>query len=153
MNNQGRTLVSRRPIDPGRNRKIALVLSSLVLGLLVLFNLDRNVNQSTASQLSYNASLHGWPMVYLQREFEEDLPNYARHLRSYDWPFPPVEGEVRTWRATGVIVDLTAVVIIVTIIYWFIRQAVGNFDHWIRQKKKQAVQETESGETESGETE
>ena len=62
----------------------------------------------TPPELGFNASQHGWPMIYLQRTFAADLPNHVRQARTNDWPWPPVAGEQRTWNPTGLLVNLLA---------------------------------------------
>lgn len=128
MSKEKRKLVQVRPVDPRRHFQIAMVLASLTAGLLVMFNCDRSMNRTSAKELGYNASQHGWPLIYLERVFEEKLPNHVRHTRSYDWPYPAVKGEARSWIVGNLLFDIVACMLIVTIIYWFVRAVVLRFD-------------------------
>ena len=132
MNDKKRKLVEARPVDPRRHYQIAMVLASLVGGLLTLFNLDRTVNVHHAKEVGHLASLHGWPTVYLQRTFAEETPIYVRQLRQWDWPFPVIEGELRTWNIANLCSNILVGLIIMTIVYWFVRTAVFRFDQWRR---------------------
>ncbi|MEL7496399.1 MAG: hypothetical protein AAFN77_02225 [Planctomycetota bacterium] len=130
MAESDRKLVKRRPVDPTRHYKIAMVLSSLLLGLLVLFNCDRTLHRETAEELSFKASQHGWPRVFLEREFKPEVSYFSRAERSYDWPWPYVEGEIRRWNYLNLTYNLLAAGVIVVIFYWFVRTVVLRFDTW-----------------------
>lgn len=120
-------LLEARETAPDRDHKIALAMSFLMLGLVTLINTDRTLHQSSSAKISYQASQHGWPMIYLKREFEADLPNHLRHSRQYDWPYPAVAGEGRTLSVLALVVDIITALAITVTAYFLIRRLVGSF--------------------------
>ena len=118
-------LLEKREQGPDLGHRLALVLSFLVAGILALINLDRTLHQSSSVKLGYQASQHGWPMVYLIRQFDEAIPNHLRATRQSDWPYPAVQGESRSFNGLSLAVDLVTAMVLTGIVYWLTRRVAG----------------------------
>lgn len=114
-------LLEKREQGPDLGHRLALVLSFLVAGILALINLDRNLHQASSAKIGYQASQHGWPMIYLNRQFDEAIPNHLRAARQLDWPYPAVQGENRTFNLLFLVVDLLTALAIIAVVYWATR--------------------------------
>ena len=124
----GRLLKARR-LEENRHVLIALVMASLVAGLLFLINLDRVTHASASRQKEVGTSFHGWPRVYLERRFES-LPAFLRHTRIYDWPYPAVEGEIRHMNYTNLAIDILCGLAVVLLSFLGVRAAVYRYETW-----------------------
>lgn len=118
-------LLEKREQGPDWGHKLALVLSFLIAGILTLINLDRTLHQSSSSKIGYQASQHGWPTVYLTRQFDEAIPNHLRAARQSDWPYPAVKGEQRDLSWQNLFIDLFTATVMVGTVYWATRRLVG----------------------------
>jgi hypothetical protein len=118
-----------RPPQRDRHKWVALTLASLIAGLLLLINCDRVTNAQAAAAQGGDVSLHGWPLVYLERRYES-LPAYLIAKNDCDWPFPPVEGEIREMNYRNLLLDVLISVSIVLVCYVFIRWIVFRYDRW-----------------------
>jgi hypothetical protein len=114
-----------------RHHLVALVMASLVAGLMLIANLDRatHVSSLTQPQRIVSTSLHGWPLVYLKRELAEP-PVVYYPKRLYAWPWPAVEGELRTWKAGNAFGDVGLGLAAVVGAYCLISASVKRYDRW-----------------------
>lgn len=108
---------------------IAMTLSSLVAGLLVVINCDRTIHLGQAAKQGLGTSLHGWPVVYLERKIDS-LELYLARLRPYDWPLPSVKGEVRTMNYQNLMIDVVCGLAIVAVCFVLIYQVVSRYERW-----------------------
>ncbi len=104
-----------------------MALACLVAGILALFNLDRTLHLPQSHEISFNASQHGWPMIYLQREFDPAIPNHVRLERTHDWPWPAVKGETRQWNLTGLLVNSFVSAVLILSVFLIVRATVKRF--------------------------
>ncbi len=118
-------LLTRREHGPDRAHQLALMLACIIAGILALINTDRSLHTASSETIGPNVSQHGWPMVYLTREGGAPLP-MLRKEPGYDWPYPNVEGEVRTPSWLAVAVDLLVALAIVVAVYWCARRLAGS---------------------------
>ena len=120
-------LGKRRTPPEDRHQLIALTLASLVAGLLLLVNCDRQTNVRAAAAQGGDVSLHGWPLVYLQRRYES-LPAYLIAANENDWPLPAVPGEIREFNYPNLLLDVLISAAIVLACYFVIRWLVYWYD-------------------------
>jgi hypothetical protein len=118
-------LLQERQQGPDLGHRIALVLSFLVAGILALVNFDRTLHQASSTEIGYQASQHGWPFVYLTRQFDETTPNHIREVRKSDWPFPAVAGEARSITWPNLVADFLIAATIIGAVYWTTRRLAG----------------------------
>ena len=118
-------LLTKREHGPNRAHQLALMMACIFAGILALINTDRTLHKASSEKLGPNVSQHGWPMVYLNRQGEARLPMLKKKT-GYDWPYPAVEGEVRTLSWAALLVDLLVVLAIVIAVYWCVRRLAGN---------------------------
>ena len=118
-------LLSRREHGPERAHRLALAMSFLFAGILTLLSTDRTLHKSSSEKIGPQASQHGWPMVYLKREVTEPLELLRKDIK-YDWPYPAVEGESRTFSWLALLVDVIVGLAIVIAIYWCTRRLAQN---------------------------
>ena len=115
-------------MDPGggplffsrRDKFVALIVSSLVAGLIVLANTDRHSSQPGIELVG--ASQHGWPLIYLYRQHRDP----AMAARPFRWPLPRVNDEARNFSATNLITNVMVGVCIVGITYMLTNFAVNH---------------------------
>ena len=107
----------------------ALVMASLVAGLLFVIGTDRATNLSQAREIGRGASLHGWPLVYLQREFK-DVQVYLESDNRNEFPILFDSSEIRQWNWGNFILDLIAGGLIVFLWYQLMRWIVVRYDLW-----------------------
>lgn len=121
----------RRPRRPHERPHvmIAMTLASLVTGLLFVINCDRTIHSASAAQKGHGASLHGWPLIYLERQFDS-LPDFLANRQPYDWPLPAVAGEVRTMNYQNLTIDVICGVLIVLLSFLVIRHVVFRYERW-----------------------
>ena len=114
-----------------RNVLVAMTLASLVAGLLAIVNLDRATHASSLSkeQRLASTSLHGWPLVYLERDVAEK-PTFYFSKRLYSWPIPAVDGEQRRWKVGNLIGDIGLALSITVAAYALISFVVKRYDRW-----------------------
>jgi hypothetical protein len=110
-----------------RHKFVALVMASLVAGLLLVVNFDRVTNVDNVTQLG--ASHHGLPFVYLKRQLANE-PMIFIHGRTYSWPFPPVKGEIREWSYQNLAVDALILIAAVLVTYWLFSAIIFRYDRW-----------------------
>ena len=116
---------------------VAMTLASLVAGLLFVINCDRVTNINAAAKEGGGVSMHGWPLVYLERRYES-LAAYliaAKNPAKYatndnDWPYPAVPGEIREMNYGNLGIDLICCGLIVLASYFVIRLVVYRYDQW-----------------------
>ena len=118
-------LLTKREHGPNRAHQLALMMACIFAGILALINTDRTLHKASSEKLGPNMSQHGWPMVYLKRQGEPPLP-MLKKKPGYDWPYPVVEGEVRTLSWAALLVDLLVMLAIVIAVYWCVRRLAGN---------------------------
>lgn len=119
---------ARKPRED-RHILVAMTMASLVAGLLFVINLDRTTHAAAAVEMGKGTSLHGWPFVYLHREFES-LPVYLIATRISEWPIPFVEGETRTMNYQNLSLDVLCCGLMVAITYFVVRKIVFRYDQW-----------------------
>lgn len=119
---------ARKPRED-RHILVALTMASLVAGLLFVINFDRSTNAAAARQMGMGTSLHGWPFIYLTREFET-LPAYLIATRSEEWPIPTVAGETRTMNYQKLLLDVLCCGVIVVLSYFVVKKVVFRYDQW-----------------------
>ena len=110
-----------------RYKLVALVMASLVAGLLLMINFDRVTHASR--ELELGESRHGFPLVYLTRQLE-DAPAIFIRGRTYSWPWPPVKGEIRQWSYENLALDFLFGSAAVLIVYFVLRAIVFRYDKW-----------------------
>lgn len=108
---------------------IALTLASLIAGLLMVINCDRSTNVAAAAKQGAGVSLHGWPMIYLERQFES-LPDFLIRSRNYDWPIPAIAGEIRNMNYRNLVIDLICSFAIIFTSYFGVRTFVLRYENW-----------------------
>jgi hypothetical protein len=119
---------ARKPRDD-RHVLVALTIASLVAGLLFVINFDRTTHSAAALEMGKGTSLHGWPFIYLHREFES-LPAYLIATRISEWPIPAVDGETRTMNYQNLALDILCCGVIVILSYFVVRYIVFRYDQW-----------------------
>lgn len=125
------------PPRADRHVLVALTLASLVAGLLFVINCDRMTNAQAANAAKEGGvSLHGWPLIYLERKYES-LAAYLVATHDNDWPFQAVPGEIRIMNYRNLVLDIVIGLAIVVASYFVIRWVVFRYDRW-----KQTWQET-----------
>ncbi len=117
------------PPREDRHRPVALTLACLVAGLLLLINLDRMTNARAAAAEGGGVSLHGWPLIYLERRYES-LPAYLIATNDQDWPFPAAAGEIREMNYQNLCLDFLIGTTIVLLSYFMIQWIVYRYDRW-----------------------
>ena len=117
------------PQTENRHVKIALVMASLIAGLLLVINLDRTTNAAAANKDSGGTSFHGWPAVYLERRYET-LPAYLMARKINPWPYPVIESEMREMNYANLWIDIAVGVAIVIGSYFVFRFLVLRYDRW-----------------------
>lgn len=110
-----------------RHKLVALVMASLVAGLLLVVNIDRVTNVDKVTKLG--GSKHGFPFVYLDRELAKE-PMIFIHGKTYSWPFPPAKDEIREWSFQNLALDLLILVVAVTVTYWLFSALIFRYDRW-----------------------
>jgi len=118
----------RRP-PKDRHVLFAMVMASLVAGLLFVIGTDRATNLKQAREIGRGASLHGWPLVYLQREFK-NVTVYLESDNTNDFPIPFDSAETRQWNWGNLVLDLLAAALIVGLWYLLMRWMVLRYDRW-----------------------
>jgi predicted secreted protein len=118
----------RRPPE-NRHVLFALVMASLVAGLLFVIGTDRATNLKQAREIGRGASLHGWPLVYLQREFR-NVQVYLESNNRNDFPIPFDPAETRQWKWGNLVLDLMTAVLIIFLWYQLMRWLVVRYDRW-----------------------
>lgn len=122
-------LGKRRQPPENRHVLFALVMASLVAGLLFIIGTDRATNLEQAREIGRGASLHGWPLVYLQREFK-DVQAYLESSNRNEFPIPFDSSESRQWNLGNLILDLVTYVLIIFLWYQLMRWIVMRYDLW-----------------------
>lgn len=110
-----------------RHKLVALVMASLVAGLLLVVNFDRVTNVDKVTEIG--ASKHGFPFVYLERQLANEPMIYI-HGKTYSWPFPAVKGEIREWSNQNLALDLLILVVAVLATYWLFSAIIFRYDRW-----------------------
>ena len=110
-----------------RHQPVALTMASLIAGLLMVVNCDRVTH--AGSTAAPGSSQHGWPWVYLKRELAE-TPVIFIGGRTYSWPLPPVEGEIREVSYQNLAFDLLLIAAITIAVYFAVKAVVYRYDHW-----------------------
>jgi len=118
-------LLTKREHGPHRVHQLALLMACIFAGILALINTDRTLHKASSEKMGPNVSQHGWPMVYLKRQGETQLPMLKKKA-GFDWPYPVVDGEERTLFWVALLVDLLVLLAIVTAVYWCVRRLAGN---------------------------
>lgn len=120
-----------KPRQPRSDRHVlvALTMSSLIAGLLLVINCDRATNAAAATELGGGASLHGWPFHYLQREFRS-FPEYLMAKKINNWPLPVDPAEFRTMNYQNLLMNIVCCGGIVLVSYFLIRRIVWRYDQW-----------------------
>ena len=119
-------LLTEREHGPDRAHNIALMMAFLFAGILAYINTDRTLHMMSSEKIGPRVSQHGWPMVYLTREFTEPLQLLIRKEPLYDWPYPAVDGESRSWSWLALSVDVLVALLIVIAVYWCVRRLARN---------------------------
>ena len=119
---------TRKPRED-RHILVALTMASLIAGLLFVINFDRSTHSATAQEMGKGTSLHGWPFIYLHREFES-LPAYLIATRISEWPIPAVKGETRNMNYVNLGLDILIGSIVVVLSYFVFRTIVFRYDQW-----------------------
>lgn len=114
-----------RAIRSDRAELIALAFASLIAGFLVIVNLDRLTHVS--SELAEGESRHGWPWVYLTRNFIK-IPSIYYPSEIYAWPYPPAHNESRHFVWQHLIFNFAVCGAIVIASYFFICRLVRFYD-------------------------
>lgn len=122
-------LGERRQPPENRHVLFALVMASLVAGLLFVIGTDRATNLSQAREIGRGASLHGWPLVYLQREFKT-VQVYLESDNQNEFPIPFDSSEARQWNWGNLFLDLMTGVLIIVLWYQLMRWIVVRYDLW-----------------------
>ena len=120
---------NRRRPPKDRHVLFAMVMASLVAGLLFVIGTDRATNLKEAREIGRGASLHGWPLVYLQREFK-NVTVYLESDNTNDFPIPFDSAETRQWNWGNLVLDLLAAALIVWLWYLLMRFMVFRYDQW-----------------------
>jgi hypothetical protein len=116
------------PPPKDRHKLVALVMASLVAGLLGVINLDR-VTHASNENISSGGSHHGWPLVYLKRELKVQ-PMIFISGRTHSWPLPAIEGETRDFSMANLGADVLICLLAVLIVYFIISTVVWRYDKW-----------------------
>ena len=116
------------PPPKDRHKLVALVLASLIAGLLGIINLDR-VTHANTEGIGSGGSRHGWPLIYLKRELEVQ-PMIFIGGRTHSWPLPPIDGETRELSIANLALDTVICLLAVLIVYFIISTAVWRYDKW-----------------------
>ncbi len=119
---------ARKPRDD-RHVLVAMTMASLVAGLLFVINFDRTTHAAAALKLGKGTSLHGWPFIYLHREFES-LPAYLIATRINEWPIPVAPGETRTINYLNLSLDVLFCGVLVLLCFYLVRSTVFRYDQW-----------------------
>lgn len=112
-----------------RHVPVAMILASLVAGIMFVINCDRITNVQAAREIGYGVSLHGWPFVYLKRSYETPVARLIS-THSQDWPFQPVPGEIREFNYPHMLYNILIAAGITLVSYFFVRWAVFRYDRW-----------------------
>jgi len=91
---------------------LSLLLASLILGGLLLVNLDRAIHATEG----LTTSEHGWPLIYLSRTPTE-LNIAGVDPKPYAWPWPAVPKEHRVFSWMHLTTDLIVGVSILIVSY------------------------------------
>jgi predicted secreted protein len=118
----------RRPPE-NRHVLFALVMASLVAGVLFVIGTDRATNLNRAREIGRGASLHGWPRVYLQREFKS-VQLYLESDNRNEFPVPFDPSETRQWNWSNLFFDLMIAALIIFLWYQVMRWMVLRYDLW-----------------------
>jgi hypothetical protein len=118
---------SPRKVRSDRHQSIGLALASLLAGFLLIINVDRSVHQSP--KLADGESRHGWPAVYLTRNFLKVPAIYYPH-EIYAWPYPPVYNESREFVWPNLLWNFLVAGILTVGSYYLISGAVRLYDDW-----------------------
>ena len=118
----------RRP-PKDRHVLFAMVMASLVAGLLFVIGTDRATNVRQARDIGRGASLHGWPLVYLQREFR-NVQVYLESDNTNEFPIPFDPAETRQWNFGNLVLDLITATLIVWLWYQLMQWMVLRYDRW-----------------------
>lgn len=116
-----------RKIRSDRAEMIGLAFASLIAGLLVIINCDRLTHVSP--DLPEGESRHGWPAVYLTRNFIK-IPVFYYPSEIYAWPYPPAYNETRQFVWPNLVLNLAVCAAIVIASYFFIARLVRFYDRW-----------------------
>lgn len=126
---ESQPVAAQRPRSD-RHQLIALAMSSLICGLMLIVNLDRVTH--AGADLTIGESRHGWPWVYLTRTLAE-IPEIYLPRRLYNWPYPAVATEVRQWNGYHLASDLFVVSIVTVASYYLISGLIWRYDRWRHQ--------------------
>jgi hypothetical protein len=106
-----------------------MVMASLVAGLLFVIGTDRATNVNQAREVGHGASLHGWPLIYLEREFI-NVQAFLESNHGNDFPIPFDPAETRLWHWGNLVLDLMTAVLIIFLWYCLMRFIVFRYDRW-----------------------
>lgn len=117
-----------RATHKDRHLLVALVITSLIAGLLLLLNLDRSIHRVAGARIGPGVSLHGWPLIYLQRTVKPESVLIAG--RANDWPWPTSVNETRSydWQNAGL--NCAIALLTLVLVYWTTRWSVLRYDRW-----------------------
>ena len=118
-------MLTKREHGPDRAHYIALMIAFLFAGILAMLSTDRTLHKTSSEKMGSRVSQHGWPMVYLTREGEKPAEMLFKK-KTYDWPYPAVDGDSRKFSWFALSVDALVALSIVIAVYWCVRRLAGN---------------------------
>ena len=119
-------MLTKREHGPDRAHHLALMIAFLIAGILALLNTDATLHATSSAKIGPRVYQHGWPMVYLTREAPRPENILTKREPPFDWPYPVVEGESRSFSGIALLVDVLVASLIVIAVYWCIRRLAGN---------------------------
>ena len=111
---------------PEKAKLISLLIAALVAGFVVMINVERKIPVWGVANTP--VSEHGWPLVYLLRQSDEDAP--AETLENSipsRWPWPVDKKELRTFSSTNLTTDIIVGTSIVLVVYMMTHTVLRQF--------------------------